>query len=271
MPACRLPGALRLAAVWCPWAPGTAWGVRSWRAGACRRAFPGAARRLRPVTVRRGRGIPLSVCPGARAAREGGFGGRAGSGNRCPSGETPGSLARSLPPARRTGARPTGRRVIAQGSPRFVVLWGAAAGGAGVRGCWGRRRRPAVSGQWSAGQRDSVAARVHAPDAVSPQPPGGVPAHVPAALLASTIGGYACLPYVQLRRRLTGGGFSGSGGLGLPGGAPRDVTPHPPPCLLSGVRGSPAGHRAIAFRFGRHLHLLLCGGWGCGGGGFLGR
>ena len=59
-------------------------------------------------------------------------------------------------------------------------------------------------------------------------------------------------PSVALYR----GGGRGLGGPAPPGGAPRGTVPPP----LSRAR-----------RLGRHLRRRLCGGWGCGGGGFRRR
>ena len=140
-------------------------------------------------------------------------------------------------------------------------------GGPGVRGRWGRRPGPAVSGQWSAGQRDSIAARVRAPRAAGARPPGGVPARQDRGLRLS--------PTCPAARTARGGGVPRVGGPGpAGGGAPgRRSAPTPPAPRVRrlGFEARPAGRRAIAFGFGRHLRLRLCGGWGCGGGGFLGR
>ena len=85
-----------------------------------------------------------------------------------------------------------------------------------------------------------------------------------------------------------GGGCPGSGGHGLSGGAARAVGLHASPPVFA-IRGPglglpgvgpdsrqvaaspPPAASAIARGFRRHLRLCLCGGGGCGGGGFLGR
>ena len=278
-PRALLPATYSAGAVWRPWALGAAQGVCSWRVSSCRRVCLCAMRRRRPVTV------PPTARLDARAAGGGwGDGGRApvlGVGAR--RGSTPGrwSLLSTRPPS---GARPTGRRavvlVLAHGSPAARSAAAASCGAVGVgggaafAGAGGGGPGQRSLGQWSAGQRDSFAARVHVPRAVVVRPPGCVPTRVPAAFSVSRIGGYACPHYVLLRgRRGGGGGAQGLGGLGLlGGGAPGRLSALTPPVLaVLGSEARPAGSRAIAAGLGRHLRLRLLGGWGSGGGSFLGR
>ena len=113
-------------------------------------------------------------------------------------------------------------------------------GGTGSGGPSGRRPDSAVSGQWSGGQQDPLAARVRVPRAGGARPPLARqwPLQSP---------GPGVAPVLLLRRRLS---FLSK---------PRVLSVRGPGPLL-------AGRRAIAVGLGRHLRLCLRGGWGCGGG-----
>ena len=151
--------------------------------------------------------------------------------------------ARTLPPACLSGPGPLcpgsslwpSPTVSPAASVAAIALCDAAGGGggAGVRRRWGRRPGPAVSGQWSAGQTDFIAARVRAPRAAGACPPGRVPAGVAAAFVPSRIGRYACPPHVLLRGRRAGGVLR----VGRPGAARGGR----PALGVPGVEPSPSG------------------------------
>ena len=184
---------------------------------------------------------------------DGGLGPDSGGGR--PVGGYPGPLARSPlpPPLQPPGVgpscrpSPTTHPPLSSPSPRCVAPAGGIGGGAaGARG-GGTGQQLVVSGL-----RVSQA-----------------PVRASVAPAASRNRGGACPPVVR-----TAGGRGGAlriGGPGPSGGVSRAVGPLPPPRvrrLGSGVW--PAGRWTIAAGRSRHLRRLR-GGWGCGGGGFLGR
>ena len=195
-----------------------------------------------------------------------------GAGGRCPAGGHPGPLARTplLPPLRPLGAGllfgplPTVCLLPASPLPRRAALWGE--GGASGRR-WGWRLGSAVTGQWSAGQWDPLAARVRVPRAAGARPPLVRPWPPP-----SPRPGVAPVLLLRGQRGGDGGWALRVGGPGPAGGVLRVVSPLTPPrahCPGSGAWL--AGRPAIAVGLGSHPRLRLRGGWGCGGDGFLGR
>ena len=156
-------------------------------------------RRARPGGLAAGGSVPAVVSirvlcaaggllqsPPLRALARGqlGGGGDQGGGHRLwglvPVGGAPRAADPYSPPPALQG-RATGRRAVVlalapgPAAARGVAAAscgavGGAGGGPGVRRRWGRGPGSAVSGQWSAGQRDSFAARVRVPRAVGVRP-----------------------------------------------------------------------------------------------------
>ena len=197
---------------------------------------------------------PPAARPGGQAAGGGGTGGVSpASGGRCPSGEHPGPLVRTpLPrafrslahrgPGRRFGLRP---RSPCCSRRRFRVVRRCGGGsGGGVRGRWGRPPRPAVSGQWSAGQRDSFAARV--PVGARPTGPSLPACPRPSRSLGSGVTLVLLMPCCADGRG--GGGAQGRGASACRGGRPGpSVCSHPAVLAVWGPRPS----RPVGLRFPR--------------------
>ena len=210
--------------------------------------------------------VEASLLPHALACRRpGGGGGALGVSAR--RGSTPRRWP--VPPltARRTGLGPLGAGSLPWPSPTvpsatrvaaFTLCGAVGRGGGGhgkvarrvspVLGCLGRpgvRGRggcqpwSAVSVQWSAGQKGSIAACARSLRAAGVRLTGGTPSRVPAASVAPMIRGHAFPLHVLLRGRL-GGGCPAPGGHYLRGGAPRAIGLHPPTPVFA-IRGLELG------------------------------
>ena len=105
---------------------------------------------------------------------------------------------------------------------------------------------------------------------VSGQRVSGAPFRASVAPSASLTGGCTCPPAVR-----TAGGVGGAlriGGAGPAGGVSRAVRLLPSPHVRRlASRARPARSQTIAAGRGPHLRRRMLRGWGCGGGGFLGR
>ena len=243
----RLPAALRLGAVWCPFAPDPAWGMSSWPVSPCRHAQPHAARRWRPVTVRCGRGAP-PLCALARGrpgwAGVGVMG--PGPGGRCPSvillvfaSITPAARVAAVVTAAGGGGRAAQR---APGALRGRVGLAFSGAGGGDPGHWS-----VVGGQRVTGTPLPCAFVQLAPPA---------PAHLAVSLLGCPGplwppgSGVTPVSHMSFCPTGRGGGCPGSGGLGLLGGVPRAISPLPTPRVRRlGSEAPPAGRRATSFGF----------------------
>ena len=239
------------------------------------------------------RRAPLVACYGPplrvpwRAGGQGGGGGGwlgPGSGGRCPLGAHPGPLARTLlppsiwgpahwAPGRRIGLRE--RSPCCQRRRRRVVRCcrGEEGGWPGVLGCLERWPGPAVRDQWSACQRDSIAAWVCVFRPVRVRPPGRIPPPRVGGLCGLQDRGLRPSPICPAERKAEGGGGArGWGARACRERAPRAVGPPPSSLVLTiwgprlGLAGAgplPSGSAVLSASF-------WCGGSGFGRGGFLG-
>ena len=182
-----------------------------------------------------------------------------GSGGRCPAAEHPGPLARTPPPPPfrqccRWGLCPRSPR-----SPRcrcHVVRHCGGGRGGGKR--WGRRPGSAVSGQWSAGQWDSLVSRVRVPLAAGAHPPLAFPWPP-----LSPRPGLALVPLLRGRQGGRERGWrSTSVVLACRAGAPGRRSTPTLPCSLSGVRGPACRASGHCLRVGTSPAPLLA--WGLG-------